>query len=54
MILEAFALAEQPQALVPAPPARDWMDTGTARYAYRCLPVAVANTYGWQLLLRWT
>lgn len=51
MILEAFALVEVPQALVPAPPTRDWMDVGTARHAYRCLPLAIANGFGWQLLL---
>jgi Family of unknown function (DUF6065) len=51
MILEAFALSEQPQPLIPAPSERQWMETGTARHAYRCLPLAVANTYGWQLLL---
>jgi len=51
MNLEAFALSDSPQPLVPAPAERDWMETGTARHAYRCLPLAVANTYGWQLLL---
>lgn len=51
MILEAFAVSENPQPLVPAPPNRDWMDATTKRHAYRCLPIAVANTYGWQLLL---
>ena len=51
MILEAFALTDHAQPLVPAPPHRDWMDEGTARHAYRCLPLAIANTYGWQLLL---
>ena len=51
MILEAFALTDDPQPLVTAPPNRDWMDATTRRHAYRCLPIAVANTYGWQLLL---
>lgn len=51
MILEAYAVSENPQPLVPAPPNRDWMDATTKRHAYRCLPIAVANTYGWQLLL---
>jgi hypothetical protein len=51
MILEAFALTEEPQPLVPAAGERDWMETGTARHAYRCLPLAVANSYGWHLLL---
>ena len=51
MILEAHALTDNPQPLVPAPPDRDWMDMSSDRHAYRCLPLAIANTYGWQLLL---
>lgn len=51
MNLEAFALAENPQQLVPAPAERDWMESGVGRHAYKCLPLAIANTYGWQLLL---
>jgi len=51
MILEAYALSDKPQPLVTAPPNRDWMDSIGRRHAYRCLPIAVANTYGWQLLL---
>jgi hypothetical protein len=37
--------------LVPAPPTRDWMDAFPDRHAYRCLPLAIANAHGWQLLL---
>jgi hypothetical protein len=51
MFLEAYALHDQPQPLVPAPPNRAWMDEIASRHAYRCLPLAVGNTYGWQLLL---
>jgi hypothetical protein len=51
MFLEAYALTDDPQPLVPAPPRRDWMDAIAGGHAYRCLPLAVANTYGWQLLL---
>jgi Family of unknown function (DUF6065) len=51
MILGAYALSDNPQPLVVAPPNRDWMDATSHRHAYRCLPIAVANTYGWQLLL---
>lgn len=51
MILEAYALSDNPQPLVTAPPNRDWMDASARRHAYRCLPIAVGNTYGWQLLL---
>ena len=36
--------------LVTAPPEREWMNAG-GRHAYRCLPLTIGNTYGWQLLL---
>ncbi|MCZ8099843.1 MAG: DUF6065 family protein [Burkholderiales bacterium] len=34
----------------PAPVERDWMDDPSARHAYRCLPLAIANASGWELL----
>lgn len=33
----------------PAAVTRDWMDEPTAKHAYRCLPLAIANGYGWVL-----
>jgi len=36
--------------LRPAPQERDWMDETPNRYAYRCLPLSIANSHGWQLL----
>ena len=51
LILEAYAIHESPQPLAPAPAERDWMEEFAGRHAYRCLPVAIGNTYGWQLLL---
>jgi hypothetical protein len=33
--------------LRPAPVTRDWMDAPGARHAYRCLPLSIANGYGW-------
>jgi hypothetical protein len=51
MFLEAYAVTRNPQPLVPAPPTREWMDAFTGRHPYRCLPLAIANTYGWQILL---
>lgn len=51
VVLEAYAINNRPQTLVPAPPKRDWMDGFTDHHAYRCLPLAIANTYGWQLIL---
>jgi len=39
-----------PLRLVPAPRERAWMDATRERFAYRCLPLAVANQAGWWLL----
>lgn len=36
--------------IVPAPAKRDWMEAFPDKHAYRCLPLAIANTAGWQLL----
>ena len=30
---------------------RDWMDATDKRFAYRCLPLTIANCYGWELIL---
>jgi len=29
---------------------RQWMDETPDRYAYRCIPMTMANTMGWELL----
>ena len=33
--------------LTTAPVERDWMDASPQRFAYRCLPLAIANQAGW-------
>jgi hypothetical protein len=33
--------------LYPMPPRRGWMDRSYNRFAYRCLPLVVANQMGW-------
>jgi LPS sulfotransferase NodH len=33
--------------LVPGGPSRAWMDATPRRYAYRCLPMVIANQWGW-------
>jgi uncharacterized protein DUF6065 len=44
----------------PASSTRDWMDGSPERFAYRCLPLAIANAHGWEMLspcgfsARWT
>jgi hypothetical protein len=36
--------------IVPAPAERGWMEQTQDRYAYRCLPLSIANAHGWFLL----
>ncbi len=50
MKLDCYALTANPPPLIPAPSTRDWMDSNKA--TYRCLPMTIANSHGWQLLCR--
>ena len=34
----------------PAEPTRPWMDNSPERFAYRCLPLNIANAHGWEIL----
>lgn len=34
----------------PAEPTRDWMDASLHGFAYRCLPLNIANAHGWEIL----
>jgi Family of unknown function (DUF6065) len=36
--------------LRPAPHERSWMNETDQRYAYRCLPLNIANAHGWEIL----
>ncbi|MCE2767663.1 MAG: DUF6065 family protein, partial [Fimbriimonadaceae bacterium] len=36
--------------VVPAPVTREWMDNFPNKHPYRCLPLAIANAHGWQIL----
>jgi hypothetical protein len=36
--------------LVTARPDRAWMDASDQRFAYRCIPLSIANAMGWELL----
>lgn len=47
---EFYAWELHPQTdmpVEPAPTTRDWMDATHLRYAYRCLPLVLANQAGW-------
>jgi hypothetical protein len=46
----AYAVPGRALEIRPAPFERDWMDASDQRFAYRCLPLNIANAYGWELL----
>jgi hypothetical protein len=48
--LECYATQPRPPELVPGRPQRAWMDAFTDRHPYRCLPLSMANTTGWEIL----
>ncbi len=50
MKLEAFMIDGHRLEMRPAPVERQWMEETTGRFAYRCLPLAIANAHGWELL----
>jgi hypothetical protein len=50
MELECFPVVNRPPEIVPGRPQRRWMDDFQDRHAYRCLPLTMANTTGWELL----
>ena len=49
-MLRCMTLSPSPPPLVPADPMRRWMDDFPGRHPYRCLPMAIANSYGWEVL----
>lgn len=48
--LDAYLLHDSGPALVPAHARRMWMDEFDDRHPYRCLPLTMANSSGWELL----
>lgn len=46
----AYTLGYAPTASRPGPAQREFMDSTSNRFAYRCLPLNIANQYGWELL----
>src|SRR5215831_140466 len=50
MKLRVYVLEDQRLDLRPAPVDRAWMDATPERFAYRCLPLNIANAHGWELL----
>lgn len=48
--LVCYPVEPDPPAIEPARPVRAWMDATDQRYAYRCLPLSIANASGWEIL----
>jgi len=48
--LECYPMSQRPPDLVPGRQSRDWMDAFASRHPYRCLPLNMANTTGWEIL----
>ena len=50
MIVKLHALTEHAPEVRPARAKRQWMDDFQDRHAYRCLPLSIANAFGWEAL----
>src|SRR5215469_9017999 len=50
MRLICYPTSGDPPKIVAAPLERDWMDRTNQGFAYRCLPLNIANAHGWLLL----
>lgn len=49
--LIAYRIFESDSAPVrPAPLKRRWMEDADKKFPYRCLPLVIANQYGWEIL----
>ena len=48
--ITAYEVVEHPMPIRTADRRRDWMGTLPDRFAYRCLPLAIANQVGWDIL----
>jgi len=48
--LSCYAVEPDPPAIVPGRADRDRMDQTDQRYAYRCIPLSMANASGWEIL----
>lgn len=46
----AYPTVNDPPKLVVANSKREWMDNAVNKNPYRCLPLSMANSWGWQIL----
>jgi len=50
MKLICYPTSKDRPNILPAPLERDWMDATNDGFAYRCLPLNIANAHGWVIL----
>ena len=50
MDLKCFIFPGWEPRIQPASARRDWMDASPESFAYRCLPLSIANSHGWDIL----
>ncbi len=48
--ITAYEVVEDPMPIRTADRRRDWIDALPERFGYRCLPLAIANQVGWEIL----
>jgi hypothetical protein len=49
--LTLYQIHERAPEIRPARSQRPWMDATPDRFAYRCLPLSIANATGWEMVL---
>tara|TARA_B100001179_G_scaffold163060_1_gene119699 strand:- start:614 stop:1360 length:747 start_codon:yes stop_codon:yes gene_type:complete len=50
MQLDCYRIYSVAPQIVPGRSRREWMDAFTDRHPYRCLPLTMANSTGWEIL----
>jgi hypothetical protein len=50
MKLICYPIGDTTPRMRPAPATRRWMGDTNQSFAYRCLPLNIANAYGWEIL----
>lgn len=51
-IIKLFDALEDDVRIEPSSTKREWMDETSNKYAYRCLPLNIANQHGWSVYLK--
>ena len=48
--LVCYQINDEAPTIVPGRSERAWMDATGQHFAYRCLPLTIANSMGWEIL----